>query len=110
MIPSPESLTLALNNKWLRKYGASSMSGNCGKMSSILIDTLTKYGYSGYFVSGIYAGQIGNHCWIELIDGTILDPSINQYGENYPVIPVSSPNYANYVQRTKLTFPHKEED
>ncbi len=78
-MPTPLDLCTALNHKWLNRYGAASMSGNCGKLSCMLRDALIKHGYKGHIASGYVAGTQGNHAWI-VCDGQILDPSVNQFG------------------------------
>lgn len=78
MSPTPLQLAEALNRKWLDRYGASSMSGNCGKLSCMLRDALARHGFSGYIASGAVAGFPGNHAWV-VCEGQILDPSINQF-------------------------------
>jgi hypothetical protein len=78
-MPTALALCKALNHKWLSRYGASSMSGNCGKLASMLREAMIKHGFKGYIASGIVQGFIGNHAWV-VYEGEILDPSINQFG------------------------------
>jgi hypothetical protein len=100
---TPESLALALNKSWIKSYGTNSMSGNCGKITGMLRDALLKHGHDDFkTVSGTYKGYDGNHSWIELKNGKILDPSVHQYGEHLDVI--NSPEkdqYLNYLPRVK---------
>jgi hypothetical protein len=90
---SAVDLAQALNSWWLRRYGADSMSGNCGKLAYRLAARLP----GSQVVSGSFRGQPGNHAWVEH-HGQILDPSVSQYGD-YPVL--GDPT--NYLVRTRTT-------
>lgn len=90
---SPLSIAQALNSWWLHRYGADSMSGNCGKLAYILAARLP----GSQVVSGSFRDHRGNHAWVEY-HGQILDPSVSQYGD-YPVL--GDPT--NYLERTRTT-------
>ena len=92
---TPLALAQSLNIYWLQRYGAASMSGNCGLLSYKLANKLVESGHSVSVVSGRFRGQRSNHAWVEC-DGQILDPTSSQYGD-YPVL--GDP--ANYLPRTK---------
>ena len=61
---TPEEYTYSLNKSWLRKYGVESMSGNCGKIATMLYDKLQENGIKSKFVNGRFENdEIGNHAW-----------------------------------------------
>lgn len=95
---TPLSLCIALNRKWLAHYGASSMSGNCGKLACMLRDALIKRGFRGHVANGYIDGFPGNHAWI-VCDGVILDPSVSQFGD-YPV----TNNGLPYIEQRRMEF------
>jgi len=95
---SPELLTNRLAAKWVRRYGVNSLSGNCGKLASILRDALLTHGFHGALHNGVYAGT--NHCWI-VVNGQILDPSIQQFNPNLSPIPSDT---TPYLSRTACPF------
>lgn len=92
------NITTRLNNSWIDKYGIDSMSGNCGKVAGKLAGLLEAKGIECHWRSGRVAGQDGLHCWLELPDGTILDPTVQQYGAGLnPIVPTDNPRHGDYI-------------
>lgn len=97
-MPTPIQLAEVLNRKWLARYGAESMNGNCGKLACMLREALIRHGYKGHVASGSVKGFPGNHGWI-VCNGQILDPSVNQFG-NFPV----AENGLEYREERRMEF------
>lgn len=95
---TPLALTTLLNRKWLASYGASSMSGNCGKLACMLRDALIKHGHRGHVANGFVQGFEGNHAWI-VCEGVIYDPSVNQFG-----VDAVTANGLDYVEQRRMEF------
>lgn len=111
-IKTPIDFAIELNKQWKERYGVNSMSGNCGKISSILIKRMHQNGYYDCEqASGEFKGYPGNHGWVEW-NNHILDPSVHQFGAEHPVISkVGDERYIKHRSAiiSKNTF-SKEED
>jgi hypothetical protein len=64
----------------------------------MLRDALIRHGHKGHIASGHVVGFIGNHAWL-VVDGVILDPSVNQFGD-YAVVD----NKLEYVEQRRMEF------
>jgi death-on-curing protein len=87
----------------------------CDAACEILVDLLRAHGITGQIEADSDSPGTGykgaTHSWVRLTDGTILDPTVSQFGGTQTVVPPEAPEQQNYRTSAdeELWFPDVED-